>query len=51
MCIRDRDKVGATEDLLAMARRVGARVAINGTFFNAYVDGPYKDPVLSLIHI
>ncbi|NLH88591.1 MAG: phosphodiester glycosidase family protein [Firmicutes bacterium] len=43
------DKVGATEDLLAMARRVGARVAINGTFFNAYVDGPYKDPVGTLI--
>lgn len=43
------DKVGATEDLLSMAKRVGAEAAINGTFFNAYIDGPYKDPVGTLI--
>jgi hypothetical protein len=43
------DRVGGTEDLLSMAARVGAQAAINGTFFNAYVDGPYKDPVGTLI--
>ena len=43
------DRVGGTEDLLSMAARAGAQAAINGTFFNAYVDGPYKDPVGTLI--
>ena len=43
------DKVGATEDLLALARRKGAIAAINGTFFNAYEKGPVKDPVGSMI--
>ncbi len=43
------DRVGGTEDLLSMAARVGAQAAVNGTFFNAYVDGPYKDPVGTLI--
>ena len=39
------DRVGATEDLLTLARRKGAVAAINGTFFNAYEKGPGKDPV------
>jgi hypothetical protein len=39
------DRVGATEDLLALARRKGAIAAINGTFFNAYEKCPVKDPV------
>ena len=43
------DRVGGTEDLLSMAARVGGQAAINGTFFNAYVDGPLKDPVGTLI--
>ncbi len=43
------DRVGGAEELLAMAARAGAQAAINGTFFNAYVDGPYKDPVGTLI--
>ncbi len=43
------DKVGATEDLLALARRKGAIAAINGTFFNAYEKGPVKDPVGTII--
>jgi len=43
------DRVGGTEDLVSMAARAGAQAAINGTFFNAYVDGPYKDPVGTLI--
>jgi hypothetical protein len=44
-----RDRVGATEDLLALARRKGAVAAINGTFFNAYEKGPVKDPVGTII--
>ena len=43
------DRVGGTEDLLSMAARVVAQAAINGTFFNAYVDGAHKDPVGTLI--
>jgi hypothetical protein len=30
------DRVGRNEDLAAMARRVGATAAVNGTYFNAY---------------
>lgn len=43
------DRVGATEDLLALARRKGAVAAINGTFFNAYEKGPVKAPVGTII--
>ena len=43
------DRVGATEDLLALARRKGAVAAINGTFFSAYEKGPVKDPVGTII--
>lgn len=39
------DRVGLTEDLLSLARRKGAVAAINGTFFNAYEKGRFKDPV------
>ena len=43
------DKVGATEELLSIAKRKGAVAAINGTFFNAYDKGPTWDPVGALI--
>ena len=43
-------KVGYTEDLLALAKRTHAYAAINGCFFEAYVQGPIKPPDHSLIH-
>lgn len=43
------DRVGATEELLSIAKRKGAVAAINGTFFNAYDKGPTWDPVGALI--
>ena len=35
------DVVGNREELASMAKRSGAIVAINGTFFNAYSDPPF----------
>ncbi|WP_136608582.1 phosphodiester glycosidase family protein [Paenibacillus dokdonensis] len=35
---------GNVEDLSSIAKRSGATVAINGTFFNAYTSGSYKAP-------
>ncbi|MFD2332805.1 phosphodiester glycosidase family protein [Cohnella sp. GCM10020058] len=38
------DKIGKVEELGSMAKRAKARVAINGTFFDAYTDSDYKVP-------
>lgn len=35
---------GKVEDLSSIAKRSGATVAINGTFFDAYTNGSYKAP-------
>lgn len=35
---------GKVEDLSSIAKRSGATVAINGTFFDAYTSGSYKAP-------
>lgn len=35
---------GQVEDLSSIAKRSGAAVAINGTFFDAYTSGSYKAP-------
>lgn len=43
------DRVGGTEELLGLARRKGAIVAITGTFFEAYTNGETKDPLGTLI--
>ncbi|MFC3800407.1 phosphodiester glycosidase family protein [Cohnella sp. GCM10012308] len=38
------DKIGKVEELGSMAKRAKARVAINGTFFDAYTDSDFKVP-------
>lgn len=38
------NRVGGTESLESMAKRVRGLAAINGSFFDAYVDGPTKSP-------
>ena len=43
------DIVGAMEDLSALAARKGAVAAINGTYFDAYSDGPVVNPVGTII--
>ena len=43
------DIVGAMEDLSALADRKGAVAAINGTYFDAYSDGPVWNPVGTII--
>ncbi|WP_145141495.1 phosphodiester glycosidase family protein [Paenibacillus sp. Y412MC10] len=35
---------GKVEDLSSIAKRSGAKVAVNGTFFDAYTSGAYKAP-------
>ncbi|MGQ0570315.1 MAG: phosphodiester glycosidase family protein [Armatimonadota bacterium] len=42
-------RVGATEPLESIARRYGADAAINGCFFNAYIQGPIKAPYHHII--
>jgi len=37
-------EVGKVEELKSIARRNGAILAINGTFFDAYSDDPFKKP-------
>ncbi|WP_307719992.1 phosphodiester glycosidase family protein, partial [Paenibacillus pasadenensis] len=39
-----KDKIGSTEELASIARRGGALLAVNGTFFDAYTDGAVKNP-------
>ncbi|SDT44593.1 Copper amine oxidase N-terminal domain-containing protein [Paenibacillaceae bacterium GAS479] len=39
-----KDKVGSTEELASIAKRGGAKLAINGTFFDAYTDSSTKNP-------
>lgn len=41
--------LGRTEALAAMAKRHGAAVAINGSFFDAYTSSMLKNPDMSLI--
>ncbi len=43
------DIVGAMEELSALAARRGAVAAINGTYFDAYSDGPVWNPVGTII--
>lgn len=38
------DVIGKVEELGSMAKRAKARIAINGTFFDAYTDSDYKAP-------
>lgn len=38
------DRIGKVEELGSMAKRSKAKVAINGTFFDAYTDSDYKAP-------
>ncbi|MDG0810791.1 phosphodiester glycosidase family protein [Cohnella rhizosphaerae] len=38
------DRIGKVEELGSMAKRTKAKVAINGTFFDAYTDSDYKAP-------
>ncbi|MDG0792070.1 phosphodiester glycosidase family protein [Cohnella ginsengisoli] len=38
------NKIGKVEELGSMAKRAKARVAINGTFFDAYTDSDFKVP-------
>lgn len=41
--------IGQVEDPVAMARRVGALAAINGTYLNAYTPQPPRDPYGTII--
>ncbi len=43
------DHVGRTESLGAMAKRLGAVAAINGSFFDAYSGAALRNPDMSLI--
>ncbi len=43
------DKVGRTESLSEIALRNNAKVAINGSFFDAYTSSELKNPDMSLI--
>jgi exopolysaccharide biosynthesis protein len=43
------NQVGLTESLASMAKRHGALVGINGSYFQAYNDGAHKPPVMTLI--
>ena len=36
--------IGSVEELSSIARRHGAILAVNGTFFDAYTDSPIKNP-------
>jgi hypothetical protein len=44
-----KDHVGAVEPLAAIARRLGAVAAINGSFFDAYSNRPVRTPYHNLI--
>ncbi|HOY89660.1 MAG TPA: phosphodiester glycosidase family protein [Bacillota bacterium] len=44
-----KDHIGEVEELSSMVVRLGAKAAINGTFFDAYNDGPPYNPVGTVI--
>ena len=44
-----KDRIGEVEDLSSIAGRLGAKAAVNGTFFDAYNDGPPYNPVGTVI--